>query len=59
MNLSRNLPLQMAKHSPTALRRAYLEAAEAARKNPYFTPDFGEERAREYLAEAEKLEAFA
>ena len=46
----------MAQHSPSALARAYRVAAETARMDPFWTPEDGERRARQYLAEAEKLE---
>lgn len=51
-----NLPLLFAQHSPTAKAAALRVAAETARRDPYWTPEQGEQRAREYEREAERLE---
>lgn len=51
-----NSSLLEAKHSPSAQARAHRIAAEAARRNPWFTPEQGEERAAYYEREAERLE---
>ena len=45
--------LDLYRHSAPALARAYREAAETARKNPYETPEKSERRAKHYEAEAE------
>ncbi|GAB3744896.1 hypothetical protein [Lysobacter olei] len=45
------------RESPKALAEAHREAARAARRNPYETPDDAERRARYYEREAERLEA--
>lgn len=50
---------EQTKHSPSAQARAHRIAAEAARRNPYFTPEQGEERAKHYEREAERLEGLA
>lgn len=47
---------EQTKYSPSAQARAHRIAAEAARRNPWFTPEQGEERARHYEREAERLE---
>lgn len=54
-----NVPLLQAQHSPTALARALRIAADTARRDPYWTPDDGEQRAQQYEREAERLEHLA
>lgn len=44
------------RNSPPELARVYRIAADTARRDPHFTPDAAEARARYYLAEAERLE---
>ena len=39
-----------------ALAKAYREAAETARKNPYETPEKSERRAKHYEQEAQRIE---
>lgn len=53
--MRREVPEQT-KHSPSAQARAHRIAAETARRDPYFTPQQGEERAAYYEREAERLE---
>lgn len=48
--------LDVFRHSDPAMARAYREAAETARRDPYWTPEQGEARARYYEAEAERIE---
>jgi len=48
--------LDLYRHSPQALAASYRQAAETARRDPHFSPEDGEKRARHYLAEAERYE---
>lgn len=43
-------------HAGAPLADAYRAAAETARRDPHFSPDEGEARARAYEAEAERIE---
>ena len=47
------------RNSPPELAKAYRLAAETERRNPHFTPDAAEARARYYEREAERLERAA
>lgn len=47
------------RNSPPELAKAYRVAADTERRNPYFTPDEGERRARHYEAKAQALESRA
>lgn len=48
--------LDVFRNSPAATARAYRECAETARRDPHWTPEQGEARARYYEQQAEKLE---
>lgn len=48
--------LDLYRHSDAALAASYRLAAETARRDPNFTTEEGERRARHYEAEARKYE---
>ena len=48
--------LDVFRHSAPALARAYREAADAAIRNPFESPESSRRRAEHYLAEAERIE---
>lgn len=49
--------LDLYRHSDEAMARAYRIAAETARRDPNFTPDEGERRARAYESQAQQYES--
>ena len=53
---SDNNQMDVFRHSDAALAAAYRCAAETARRDPHFSPEEGERRARAYEAEARKYE---
>lgn len=59
MKLHAEPQLDLYRHSDAALAQAHRLAAEAARRNPFETPDQAEARARHHEAEAARLEARA
>jgi hypothetical protein len=48
--------LDLIRHSDAGLALAYRQAAEAARRNPFETPDQAEKRARHYDEQAQRYE---
>ena len=51
--------LDIIRHSPAAMARAYRIAADTERHNPYFPPGERDRRAAAHTAEAERLERIA
>lgn len=45
--------LDVFRHSDAGMAQAYRQAAEAARRNPWETPEDAEKRARHYEAQAQ------
>jgi len=56
MKLQTDPQLDLYRHGDAAMAQAHRLAADAARRNPFETPDRAEARARYHEAEAAKLE---
>lgn len=56
MTIFRSEQRDLFRHSPQALARAHRAAADAARMNPYESPERAEKRAQHHEAAAAELE---